>query len=129
MTISKRKEIQSKQAPVAIGCYSQAVQVDNLLFLSGQIGLDPQTQLLVTGGVEAQLRQVFSNLAEVLKSAGAGFDQVVKLTVYLKNLQDFSLVNEVMREYFSKPYPARAAVEIAGLPKGALVEIDGIAAL
>ena len=123
------KPIQTAQAPQAIGCYSQAVQAGSWLFLSGQIGLDPVTQQLVSAECEAQLQQVFKNLEAVLTQAGANWSHVVKLNVYLTDLQHFSLVNDLMHQTFKEPYPARAAVQVAALPKGALVEVDGMAVL
>lgn len=118
--------ITTDQAPAAIGTYSQAVKLGNTIYLSGQIALDPATMTLVEGPVEAQIHQVFKNLAAVCAAAGAGLDDLVKLTVYLTDLSHFTLVNQVMSEYLTAPYPARAAVGVAQLPKGAAIEIDGV---
>jgi len=121
------KAISTDGAPRAIGTYSQAVRAGDTVYLSGQIPLDPLTMELVDGDVRAQIRRVFDNLAAVAQAAGAGLGQVVRLTVYLTDLAHFSLVNEVMAELFSEPYPARAAVGVAALPRGAVVEVDAIA--
>lgn len=120
--------INSKNAPKAIGTYSQAIKKDKLIFLSGQIGLDPNTMNLVDG-INNQIHQVFQNLIQVINESGASIFEVVKLNVYLTNLENFSLVNEIMEEYFSEPYPARAAVGVSSLPKGAQVEVDGFVML
>ena len=120
--------INSKNAPKAIGTYSQAIKKDKLIFLSGQIGLDPNTMNLVDG-INNQIHQVFQNLIQVINESGATIFEVVKLNVYLTNLENFSLVNEIMEEYFSEPYPARAAVGVSSLPKGAQVEVDGFVML
>lgn len=120
--------IQTDNAPAAIGAYSQAVKVDNTVYLSGQIPLDPKTMELVDG-VSAQINQVFKNLGAVASAAGGGLRDVVKLNVYLKDLGHFSLVNEIMVDYFAKPYPARAAIGVAALPKNAEVEMDAIMVL
>ena len=121
--------IHTPLAPQAIGTYSQAVRAGSTVYLSGQIPLDPATGELVAGDMEAQVRRVFENLQAVCEAAGGDLSQVVKLTVYLTDLAHFALVNRVMAEYFSQPYPARAAVGVAALPKGAAVEMDGIVAL
>ena len=121
--------IQTDQAPQAIGTYSQAVKVGNTVYLSGQIPLVPDTMELVTGDMEAQIRRVFDNLAAVAAAAGGSLADMVKLNVYLTDLSHFPLVNQVMATYFLAPYPARAAVGVAALPKGAAVEIDGILVL
>jgi 2-iminobutanoate/2-iminopropanoate deaminase len=118
--------ISTKKAPAAIGPYSQAVIAGNLLFTSGQIGLDPQTGSLVEG-IEAQSLRVMENLKEVLASAGCTFADVVKFTVFIADLKDFALVNKIMAEQVPEPFPARSCVQIAALPKGALVEIEAIA--
>ena len=120
--------IASKEAPAAIGPYSQAVRVGDMVFMSGQIGLDPTTGMLVEG-IEAQAHQVFLNMRAVAEAAGATLDDVVKLTVFVVDLADFAKVNEIMQSYFKAPYPARSTVEIAGLPRGARVEVEGIVAL
>jgi reactive intermediate/imine deaminase len=124
-----RTPIHTPRAPQAIGTYSQAVRAGDTVYLSGQIPLDPATGELVPGDMEAQVRRVFENLKAVCEAAGGDLSQVVKLTVYLTDLAHFALVNRVMAEYFSQPYPARAAVGVAALPKGAAVEMDGIVAL
>ena len=118
--------IHTDRAPQAIGTYSQAVRVGDTVYLSGQIPLVPETMVLVTGDMEAQIRRVFDNLAAVAEAAGGGLADLVKLNVYLTDLGHFPLVNQVMASYFSEPYPARAAIGVAALPKGAAVEMDGI---
>lgn len=123
-----RTIIQSPDAPKAIGTYSQAVRVGDTVYLSGQIGLDPATMQMVEG-IEAQIHQVFRNLQAVAAAAGGGLDQVVKLTVFLTDLANFPRVNEIMAGYFREPYPARAAVGVAALPRGALVEADAVMVL
>jgi reactive intermediate/imine deaminase len=124
----KKIAINSKNAPEAIGPYSQAIRKGNIIFLSGQIPLDPNTMELVDG-IEAQIKQVFENLNEVIKAAGASFDDVAKLNIYLTDLSHFALVNEIMKTYFIEPFPARAAIGVASLPKGSLVEADGFLVL
>lgn len=121
--------IQTDRAPQAIGTYSQAVKVDNTVYLSGQIPLDPKTMELVGGGVDAAVRQVFDNLSAVAEAAGGSLSDIVKLNIFLTDLGNFPLVNEVMAGYFDKPYPARAAIGVASLPKGAEVEMDAILVL
>jgi reactive intermediate/imine deaminase len=121
--------ISTPDAPAAIGIYSQAARVGNTIWVSGQIPLDPKTKELVKGDMEAQVRQVFENLKAIVAAAGAGFDDVVKATVFLTDLNHFGLVNKVMAEYFREPYPARAAVGVAALPRGAQVEVECIVAL
>jgi reactive intermediate/imine deaminase len=121
--------ISTQDAPAAIGVYSQAVRVGNTIWVSGQIPLDPKTKELVPGDVEAQVRQVFENLKAIVAAAGASFDDVVKATVFLVDLSHFGLVNKIMAEYFREPYPARAAVGVAALPRGAQVEVECIVAL
>lgn len=120
-------KIETTAAPAAIGPYSQAIQAGNLLFLSGQIPLDPATGEMVAGGIEAQTRQVMGNLRAVLAAAGLDFSSLVKTTIYLVDLGEFATVNGIYGEYFATAPPARATVQVAALPKGALVEIDGIA--
>lgn len=120
-----REAIHTPSAPSAIGTYSQAVRCGGSVYLSGQIGLDPETMRLVDG-IEAQIHRVFENLKAVASAAGGSLDDVVKLTVYLTDLSHFARVNEIMEQYFRKPYPARAAVGVASLPRGALVEVDAI---
>lgn len=124
-----RQIISTPNAPAAIGVYSQAVRVGNTIWVSGQIPLDPATQELVKGGIEAEVRQVFENLKAIVTAAGATFDDVVKATVFLIDLSHFGLVNKIMAEYFREPYPARAAVGMAALPRGAQVEVECIVAL
>ncbi len=121
--------ISTNDAPAAIGPYSQAVRVGNTLWVSGQIPLDPHTQELVPGDFEAETRRVFDNLRAIVTAAGATLDDVVKANVYLTDLAHFALVNKVMSEYFREPYPARAAVGVAALPRGARVEVECIVAL
>lgn len=121
--------ISSTDAPAAIGTYSQAVRVGNVIWVSGQIPLDPRTKELVAGDMEAQTKRVFENLKAIVIAAGATFDDVVKVNVYLTDLSHFALVNKVMAEYFREPYPARAAVGVASLPRGAQVEAECIVAL
>lgn len=123
-----RQIIQTAGAPQAIGTYSQAVRSGSTVYLSGQIGLDPRTMQLVEG-IEAQIRRVFDNLQAVAAAAGGSLNDVVKLNVYLTDLAHFSRVNEIMAEYFGQPYPARAAVGVAQLPRGALVEMDAVIVL
>ena len=117
--------IATPQAPSAIGTYSQAVRTGNTVYLSGQIGLDPASMNLVDG-IDAQIQRVLDNLRAVAQAAGGDLSDLVRVTVYLTDLAHFSKVNEAMSRYFSAPYPARAAVGVAALPRGALVEIDGI---
>lgn len=124
-----KQVIATEFAPKAIGTYSQAVRVGNTVYLSGQIPLDPATMALVEGGIEAQIRRVFDNLKAVAEAAGAGFQNVVKLNVFLIDLGHFPVVNEIMAEYFAEPYPARAAIGVAALPRGAGVEMDAVLAL
>lgn len=121
--------ISTGNAPAAIGVYSQAVRVGNTIWVSGQIPLDPATQSLVTGDFESQARQVFRNLKAIVAAAGASLDDVVKATVFLIDLSHFALVNKIMAEYFREPYPARAAVGVAALPRGAQIEVECIVAL
>jgi len=123
-----REIISTDQAPAAIGTYSQAVKVGATVYLSGQIALDPATMSLVEG-IEAQIRRVFANLDAVARAAGGSLNQVVKLTVFLTDLGHFALVNQIMAEYFQPPYPARAVVGVAALPRGAQVEMDAIMVL
>jgi reactive intermediate/imine deaminase len=119
-----RTPISTPDAPQAIGTYSQAVRTGSTVYLSGQIPLDPASGQLVAGDMEAQVRRVFDNLRAVALASGGDLDSVVKLNVYLTDLGHFQLVNQVMAEYFSEPYPARAAVGVAALPRGAAVEMD-----
>ncbi len=124
-----REIIKTDHAPAAIGTYSQAVKVDRTVYLSGQIPLDPATMQLVDGGMEAQIHRVFDNLAAVARAAGGSLADTVKLNVFLTDLGHFSLVNQIMAEYFHEPYPARAAIGVAALPRGAQVEMDAVLAL
>lgn len=120
--------IASQKAPKAVGPYSQAVKLDNLLFTSGQIPLDPKTSKLVEGDIKVQARRVFDNIKAILKEADCTMDDIIKTTCYLSDIEDFAAVNQVYDEYFNKAaYPARSAVEVSALPKGALLEIDAIA--
>lgn len=121
--------IHTDNAPAAIGTYSQAIDANGLVFLSGQIPLDPATMEIVDGDFEARARRVFDNLAAVAEAAGGNLDDVVKLTVFLTDLGNFATVNAVMEDYFNEPYPARAAVGVASLPKGVDVEADAILAI
>jgi reactive intermediate/imine deaminase len=120
--------ISTDKAPQAIGTYSQAVRLGGLVFLSGQIPLDPASMEVVPGGIENQIRRVFENLAAVCAAAGGSLDDIVKLTVFLTDMGDFPHVNTIMDQYFTAPYPARAAVQVAALPKGVNVEMDAILA-
>ena len=122
-----RKQIVTDQAPGAIGPYSQAIQVGDLIFYSGQIPLVPETGEMVTGSIEDQTQQVMSNMRAMLQAAGLDYDDVVKTTIYLVDMNDFALVNEIYGACFKDLPPARACVQVAALPKGALVEIDWIA--
>ncbi|EPF74047.1 RidA family protein [Acinetobacter indicus] len=120
-----RQVIHTENAPAAIGTYSQAILVGNTVYLSGQIGLDPYSMELVEG-IEAQIRRVFDNLKAVCEAAGGTLADIAKLNIYLTDLSNFQLVNQIMGEYFAQPYPARAALGVASLPKGALAEMDGV---
>lgn len=120
--------IHTDGAPAAIGTYSQAVKVGDTVYLSGQIGLDPVSMQMVEG-IEAQIHRVFTNLKAVTEAAGGSMADIVKLNVFLTDLSNFALVNTIMAEYFTQPYPARAAVGVASLPRAALVEADGVMAL
>ena len=123
-----KQAITSPDAPAALGPYSQAIRAGNTVYLSGQLGLDPKTGNLVEG-VEAQTHQVFKNLRAVALAAGGSLDDMVKLSILMQNLGDFAKVNEIMAGYFKQPYPARATYQVAALPKGALIEIEGILVL
>ena len=122
----KKQIIHTENAPKAVGTYSQAVKVDNTVYLSGQIAFDPKTMQLVTSDMGAQIRQVFENLSAVAIAAGGSLQNIVKLNIFLTDLSHFALVNEIMATYFEQPYPARAAIGVAALPKNAEVEMDGI---
>jgi len=124
-----KEAIHSDGAPAAIGTYSQAIKSGNLLFMSGQIPLDPKTMQIVDGNFEAHARQVFDNLKAVAEAAGCNLNQIVKLTIFLTDLDNFATVNSVMEEFFEQPFPARAAVGVASLPKSVDVEADAILAL
>ena len=121
--------ISTSNAPAAIGTYSQAARVGNTIWVSGQIPLDPDTKQLVEGGMEAQVRRVFENMRQIVLAAGASLDDVVKVTIFLVDLQHFALVNQIMAAYFREPYPARAAVGVSALPRGAQIEAECIVAL
>lgn len=121
--------ISTPLAPAAIGAYSQAVRVQNTVYLSGQIPLDPITMTLVEGGIDAEIRQVFNNLKEVSRATGGELSDIVKLNVFLTDLSHFQRLNDIMAEYFAPPYPARAAIGVQSLPRGASVEMDGILVL
>lgn len=121
-----RKIVETHLAPKPIGCYSQAVIVDKFIYLSGQIGLDPMTNRLVSAHLKEQTEQVFSNLEAILVSANYRLEDIIKLTIYLTDINSFAVVNEVMEKKFQHVFPARATLEVSALPKGALVEIEGI---
>ncbi len=127
--MTNRAVISTDRAPAAIGPYSQAVKVGNIAWLSGQIPLDPGTMALVGGGITVQARQVFRNLAAVAEAAGGTLDDAVKLNISLTDLGDFAAVNGIMEEFFQAPYPARACVQVAALPKGAAIEVEAQLAL
>ena len=128
-TIEGKKIVSTDKAPKAIGPYSQAIRTEYLLFTAGQVGLDPSTMEFVEGGIEAQTRQALTNLKHVLETADSGLNFVVKTTVFLQDLGDFAKMNAVYAEFFPENPPARSTVQVAGLPKGALVEIECIALL
>ena len=121
-----RRTIHSPKAPKAIGPYSQAIAAGGAVYLSGQIGLDPASGELVAGGIEAQARRVFTNLAAVAEAAGASLDAAVKVTIYLVDFGHFAVVNGIMQEFFREPYPARVTIAAAALPRGAAIEVDCI---
>ncbi len=123
------QSIYTEKAPAAIGTYSQAIRAGHTVYLSGQIALNPQSMTVVSGGIEAEIEQVFTNLRAVCHASGGDFADIVKLNVYLTDLGHFPKVNEAMGRYFKEPYPARAVVEVAGLPRGVLIEIDGVLVL
>jgi reactive intermediate/imine deaminase len=124
--MTNKATIQTEKAPAAIGTYSQAIKVNNTVYLSGQIPLDPATMQMVEGDMRAQVVRVFENLSAVCEASGGSLKDIVKLNIFLTDLAHFALVNEVMATYFIQPYPARAAVGVASLPRGALVEMDGV---
>lgn len=127
--MTTREIISTDKAPKAIGAYSQAVRTGDTVYISGQIPLDPTTQDIAEGDIRAHIHRVFQNLQAVAEAAGGGLGDIVKLTVYLVDLGNFPIVNEVMAEYFDEPYPARAAIGVASLPKGVGVEMEAIMAL
>ena len=120
------EKIHTDSAPAAIGPYSQATKVGNMVYLSGQIPLDPKTMEVVAGGIAEQTNQVFANLTAVTKAAGGDLGNLAKITIFLTDLNDFATVNSIMAEHFAEPYPARATIEVSALPKGAAVEIEAI---
>lgn len=124
-----KNPIHSDEAPAAIGAYSQAIRHGNTVYLSGQIPLVPETMEMVEGDIDAQIQQVISNLSAVCRAAGGDLDSIVRLTVYLVDLAHFGRVNEIMGEHFNQPYPARAAIGVASLPRGAQVEMDAVLGL
>ena len=124
-----KEYIHTKKAPSAIGAYSQAVKYGDMIFLSGQIPLDPDKMILVSDDIDMQIKQVFINLTYVLEASGSSLENILKLNVYLTNLENFTKVNEHMEKIFNKPYPARAAIGINSLPKDSLIEIDAIASV
>jgi reactive intermediate/imine deaminase len=124
-----RQVIQSTGAPAAIGPYSQAVRAGDTLYMSGQIPLDPQTMQIVDGGIDAQARQVFANLRAVAAAAGATLNDIVKLTILMTDLSEFAQVNDIMAAHFDAPYPARATYQVAALPRGARIEVEGVLVL
>jgi reactive intermediate/imine deaminase len=124
-----KEPIHSSRAPAAIGPYSQAIRAGSTIYLSGQIPLDPKTKELVKGDIRVQTRQVFENLAAVSEAAGGSLANAVRITIYLTDLANFSVVNEVMAEFCTEPYPARVTIGVAQLPRGAAVEVDGILVL
>lgn len=129
MSPTGKQLVSSPEAPAAIGPYSPAVRAGNLLFLSGQIPLDPETGQIVDGGVEAQTTRVLDTMGALLKAAGADYGHVVRTTIFLADLNDFAAVNDVYAKYFAEPFPARATVQVARLPRDVRVEIDAIAVL
>ena len=128
-TTEGKKIVSTEKAPKAIGPYSQAIRTENLLFTAGQVGLDPATMEIVEGGIETQTRQVLTNLKHVLETADSGLNFVVKTTVFLQDMGDFAKMNAIYAEFFPENPPARSTIQVAGLPKGALVEIECIALL
>lgn len=129
MSSIMRRIITTAKAPAAIGPYSQAVVVDRTMYISGQLGMDPASGQLVAGGVQAQTKQALINMGEILKEAGCDYNNVVKTTVLLADMNDFNNVNEVYKQFFQKCFPARAAYQVAALPRGGLVEIEAVAVL
>ncbi|KAM6959368.1 2-iminobutanoate/2-iminopropanoate deaminase-like isoform 1-T1 [Aplochiton taeniatus] len=129
MSTIVRKIINTAKAPAAIGPYSQAVVADRTMYISGQLGLDTASGQLVDGGVQAQAKQALINMGEILKAAGCGYENVVKTTVLLADMNDFNNVNDIYKQFFSSNFPARAAYQVAALPRGGLVEIEAVAVL
>jgi len=121
---SKKKAVETADAPKAIGAYSQAIIADNFVFLAGQIGIEPKSGNLVTGGIEAETEQVLKNIEAVLKASKSDFDNVVKTTIFLADINDFAKVNEIYSKYFKAPFPARSTVQVAKLPRDARIEIE-----
>jgi 2-iminobutanoate/2-iminopropanoate deaminase len=126
MRIFMKKEISTKNAPSAIGPYSQAIEVNGMIFTSGMIPINPQTGELVTGSVEAQAEQAFTNLKALIEDAGSSMDKVVKTVVFIKDMEDFSKINAIYEKYFTEPYPARSCVEVARLPKDVALEVEAV---
>ena len=124
--MANKAVIQPDQAPGAIGTYSQAIKINNTVYLSGQIPLDPEKMTLVSENIDDQINQVFLNLRAVCEAAGGDLSNIVKLNIFLTDLDHFSIVNEIMSQYFTEPYPARAAIGVKSLPKGSKVEMDGV---
>lgn len=124
-----KQVIHTDKAPAAIGPYSQAIQIGQLLFTSGQVPIDPETGVIVEGGIQEQARQSLNNIKAILNAAGTNMGAVVKTTVFLQDMNDFAAMNEVYAQFFQEPYPARSAVQVGRLPKDALVEIEAIAQL
>lgn len=122
-----KKEISTKKAPAAIGPYSQAIQVGDMIFTSGMIPIVPETGELVTGSVEAQAEQALSNLKNLVEASGSSMDRVIKTVVFIKDMEDFTKINDVYAKYFTEPYPARSCVQVARLPKDVAIEIEAIA--
>ena len=125
-TEMQKEIISTENAPQAIGPYSQAVKAGNLMFISGQIPLDPKTGDLVSESIDEQAKQVLNNIKSICEAAGQSIDDIVKISIFLTDLENFAIVNEVMKKYFAEPYPARATVEVSGLPLGVNVEIEAI---
>ena len=124
--MQKKETINSELAPKAIGSYSQAIKINDMVFLSGQIPLEPKSMQLVSGPVETHVHQVFHNLSAVCEASGGNLCDIVKLNVFLRDMKHFEIVNQIMAEYFDEPYPARALVEVNALPRDAIIEMDGI---
>lgn len=126
MVIIMKKVISTDQAPAAIGPYSQAIEIGNLIFTSGMIPINPATGELVTGSVEAQAEQAFTNLKNLIEASGASMDKVIKTVVFIRDMEDFGKINEIYAEYFPEPYPARSCVEVARLPKDVALEVEAV---